>query len=135
MRGVRSFVDTNVLVYFAQQESGRFTRAAEIVESGAIASVQVLNELANVVRSKFRRSWPEVAESLDLVRELVDVEPLTVATHDLGIALAERYNFHVYDAMIVAAALEAECNILYSEDMQHGLLVDGLTIHNPFRKR
>nr|MBP8020297.1 hypothetical protein [Agitococcus sp.] len=61
------------------------------------------------------------------------VQPLTVETHAQGLTLAERYHFSVYDSMIVAAALLAQCRILYSEDMQHGLLVEGrLLIQNPF---
>ena len=67
------------------------------------------------------------------VRRLVAVVPLTVETHELGMALAERHGFSVYDAMIVAAALSADCDTLWSEDMQDGLLVEGsLTIRNPF---
>jgi len=58
---------------------------------------------------------------------------LTAETHDLGLRLAERYGFSVYDAMIVAAALLAGCGILYSEDMQHGQRIeDRLTLCNPF---
>jgi predicted nucleic acid-binding protein len=61
------------------------------------------------------------------------VQVLTIETHTQGLKLAELYQFSVYDSMIVAAALLADCHILYSEDMQHGLLVEGsLRIQNPF---
>ena len=61
------------------------------------------------------------------------VEDLTVQTHQVGRALAERYQFSVYDAMIVAAALLSGCTTLWSEDMHDGLLVeDQLRIVNPF---
>ena len=61
------------------------------------------------------------------------VEDLTLQTHDVGGALAERYGFSIYDAMIVASALVAGCTTLWSEDMQDGLLVEGqLRIVNPF---
>ena len=78
-------------------------------------------------------SWREIGEVLTLIRAVCPVEPLTADTHDLGRRVAERYQLSVYDAMIVAAALLADCNILYSEDMQGNLIVDDrLQIINPF---
>lgn len=132
MRGA-SFLDTNVLVYFAQRERTRFDRAAELLEEGGAINIQVLNEFVNVSRTKFRREWPDIHEALDLIRSLTDVRPLTVDVHERALAVAERYQLHIYDAMIVAAALEAHCATLYTEDMQSGLLVEGrLRIVNPF---
>ena len=59
--------------------------------------------------------------------------PLTFELHDRGLELADRWELSVYDSMIVAAALHAGCDTLYSEDMRHGLVIDGrLTITNPF---
>ncbi|MBI4921709.1 MAG: PIN domain-containing protein [Devosia nanyangense] len=128
-----NFIDTNVIVYFGGAEAGKFARAASVVNLGGIISVQVLNEFANVTRNKNRRSWAEIEESVALVRSLLDVRPLTVLTHEAALRLAQRYNFHLYDALIVASALEAGCDTLYSEDMHHGLLVEHrLTIVNPF---
>jgi len=96
--------------------------------------VQVLNELANVALRKLSMPWPEINEVLSLVRSVCPVEPLTVETHDGGRRVAERYQLSVYDSMIVAAALIAGCNTLYSEDMQDGLLIDKqLHILNPFK--
>ncbi len=66
-------------------------------------------------------------------RHCVTVVPLTVDTHDRGLALAERYQLSLYDGMIVAAAQLAGCTTLYSEDMHDGLVIDGLTIRNPYR--
>ena len=72
-------------------------------------------------------------EFLEGVRALCPVENLTLQTHDVGRALAERYGFSIYDSMIVASALVAGCTTLWSEDMQDGLLVEGrLRIVNPF---
>ena len=132
MRGA-SFLDTNVLVYFAQRERTRFDRAAELLESGCVISVQVLNEFVNVSRNKFKREWHDVHEALDLIRTLADVSPLDIVSHERALTLAERHNFHIYDATIVAAAIEAGCSTLYTEDMHHGMLVEGrLRIVNPF---
>jgi predicted nucleic acid-binding protein len=72
---------------------------------------------------------------LSTISDLLTVEPLTADTHATGLRLAERYGFAIYDSMIVAAALAADCGTLWSEDMQDGLLVDHrLRIVNPFRK-
>jgi len=71
---------------------------------------------------------------LSLLRGLLTVHPLTLEIHDTGVALAERYGFSTYDAMIAASALHAGCDALWSEDMQHGMALDeGLRIANPFR--
>lgn len=129
-----SFFDTNVLVYFALPGSIHADRADALIAEGGTISVQVLNELASVARNKMRMSWAETSEALHLVRSLVQVEPITLEIHTLGVSLAGRYGWHIYDAMIVAAALGAGCTTLWTEDMQHGQhIADRLTIRNPFR--
>lgn len=129
------FFDTNVLVYLASGDDTKADRVEEIIGGGGTISIQVLNELANVARSKMRMSWLDIHAFLSIMRRLLSVEPLTVETHETGLALAERYNFSTYDAMIVAAALHAGCDTLWSEDMQHGMeLSERLRIVNPFRK-
>ena len=97
-------------------------------------SVQVLNEFASVARRKLKFSWLEITTALAALRELCAAPvPLTVATHDAAAALAARYGFAFYDAVIVASALEAGCTTLMSEDMQDGLVVEArLTVRNPF---
>ena len=129
-----SFFDTNVLVYLASGDPLKANRAEEIIGGGGTISVQVLNELTNVARRKMRMSWPEIGAFLSMLRDLLTVRPITVETHEAGVTLAERYNFSTYDAMIVASAIEAGCDTLWSEDMQHGMtLEEGLRIVNPFR--
>ena len=95
--------------------------------------MQVLNEFAAVGRRKLRLTWPEIREILATIRAVTRVEPLSLATHDAGLDLAARYDFALYD-FIVAAALQAQCTLLYSEDMQHGQVIDTLMIQNPFRE-
>lgn len=129
-----SFFDTNVLVYLASGDPLKADRAEEIIGGGGTISVQVLNELTNVARRKMRMSWPEIGAFLSMLRDLLTVRPITVETHEAGLALAERYNFSTSDAMIAASAIEAGCDTLWSEDMQHGMaLEEGLRIVNPFR--
>jgi predicted nucleic acid-binding protein len=129
-----SFFDTNVLVYLASDNLLKANRAEEVVSGGGTISVQVLNELTNVARRKMRMSWTETVAFLSMFRDLLAVRPLVVETHEAGLALAERYNFSTYDAMIAASAIEAGCDKLWSEDLQHGMVLEeGLQIVNPFR--
>jgi predicted nucleic acid-binding protein len=130
------FLDTNTLVYFAAADAGKASRAEALLLAGGIISVQVLSELTLACLRKAGMDWAEVDEVLTVVRTACRIEPLTEATFDLGRQLAERYQFRVYDAMIVASALLAGADTLYSEDMHDGLLVeDRLRIRNPFSAR
>ena len=129
-----SFFDTNVLVYIASSDPVKADRAETIIRDSGVVSVQVLNELTNVARRKMRLTWPDTHRFLSTLRGLLTVQPVTVETHMTGLALAERYTLSVYDAMIVASALHADCDTLWSEDMQHGMeFEEGLRIVNPFR--
>jgi predicted nucleic acid-binding protein len=128
-----SFFDTNVLVYLASGDAAKADRTEAALAPGGAISVQVLNELTNVARRKMRMSWADTHTFLDMLRGLLTVHPLTVETHETGLALAERYGFSTYDAMIAASALHAHCDTLLSEDMQDGMTLDeGLRIVNPF---
>jgi predicted nucleic acid-binding protein len=127
------FFDTNVLVYIASPRTAKADRAERLMRGGGVISVQVLNEIANVARRKMRLSWPETRAFLSLIRGLLPVEPITIRTHETGLAIAERYQLSVYDAMIAASALLAGCDRLWSEDMQNGLVIDRqLRIVDPF---
>jgi predicted nucleic acid-binding protein len=128
------FIDTNVLVYLLSDDAPRVARARQIVADRGVVSVQVLNELANVARRKLHLPWSDVHHLLGTLRALLDVVPLTVDIHDAGLRLAERHGFSTYDAMIVAAASLHGCETLWSQDMQHDMLIDGrLRIRDPFR--
>lgn len=128
-----SFFDTNVLVYVASGDPSKADRAEAMIGRGGVISVQVLNEVTNVARRKMRMAWPDTHAFLSLLRDLLTVQPITIATHETGISLAERYGLSTYDAMIAASALQADCDTLWSEDMQHRMeLGNGLRIVNPF---
>lgn len=131
-----SFFDTHVLLYVASGDAGRADRAEQILRNGGAISVQVLGELANVARRKMRMSWPETRAFLSTLRGLLTVHPITIEIHEDGLALAERHHLPIYDAMIVASALHAGCDTLWSEDMQHGMVIrDQLRIIDPFRAK
>jgi predicted nucleic acid-binding protein len=131
---VSVFFDTNILIY-AQQADDKAERARALLAAGGKLSVQVLNEFAAVSRRKLNRAWNDIAEAIDDVLVLVD--PPLPLSFDLHIAARELANAHLlsfYDALIVAAAIEAGCDTLYTEDMQHGHIIGALTIRNPFVK-
>jgi predicted nucleic acid-binding protein len=123
-----------VLIYAMVSGDSRRERAQELVAQGGVISVQVLNEFVAVARRKMRMPWRDVLEALDAVRMLFPSPvAITIETHQEALAVAERYGYGIYDALMVASALEARCTILYSEDMQDGQVIDGrLTIRNPF---
>ncbi|WP_408595172.1 PIN domain-containing protein (plasmid) [Paracoccus marcusii] len=126
------FVDTNVVLYLLD-DGLKADQAEAILARGPRISVQVLNEAMVNCRRKAGLDWDETASFLAGVRALCSVEDVTLRTHEVGRALAERYGFSVYDAMIVAAALIAGCTTLWTEDMHTGLLVEGqLRLVNPF---
>ena len=131
-----SFFDTNVLMYLASGDLAKADRAEAVVREGGAISVQVLNEIANVARRKLRMSWQDTRSFLSSMRGLLTVHPVTTETHELGMTLAERYKLSIFDALITASALLAECDRLWSEDMQDGMAIDNrLRIVNPFRER
>lgn len=126
------FVDTNIVLYLLN-DGPKADRAEAILAQGPRISVQVLNEATVNCRRKAGLSWDETGDFLAGIQALCPVEDLTLQTHEIGRALAERYGFSVYDAMIVAAALIAGCTTLWTEDMHNGLLVEGqLRLVNPF---
>ena len=129
-----AFLDTNILVYSTLQDDARHVEAQRLLNAGGSISVQVLNEFANVAHRKLKKSWPEIELALQLLKLAFPAPaPLTAATNELAVALADQHQFAFYDALIVASALEAKCAKLYSEDMHHGMTIRRtLQIINPF---
>lgn len=126
------FVDTNVVLYLLDN-GPKADRAEALLAQRPRISVQVLNEVMVNCRRKAGLNWEETGTFLAGVQALCPVEEMTLQTHVVGRALAERYGFSVYDAMIVAAALTAGCTTLWTEDLHAGLLVEGqLRLVNPF---
>jgi predicted nucleic acid-binding protein len=134
----KPFFDTNVILYaFRGTLSPGDTRsqvAEALLAAGGALSVQVLNEFVAVARRKLNKSWEEVRRALAILRFLCPKPlPLTVETHDRALYIAERYGYSIFDSLIISAALDAGARTLYSEDMQDGQTIDGLTIRNPFQ--
>ena len=128
-----AFFDTSVLFYLLSDDAFKADRVEQLLAEYGTVSVQVLNEFAAVAMRKLRMPLREVREILDTVRAVCAVEPVTVATHDRGLEVCERYKFSLYDSLIVASALAVGARVLYSEDLQHGQVIDRrLRIVNPF---
>ena len=127
-----AFFDSNIPLYLLSADTSKAGRAEDLLAEGGTISVQVLNEVAAVARQKHRTPWPTVRATLGVLRQVCRVEPVTVAVHEHAMALAERHGMPIYDACIAASALAAGCSVLYSEDFQHGQVIEGMTIRNPF---
>ena len=133
MSDAESFIDTSVLLYLLSANTTKADRVEELLSQPGMISVQVLNEFASVATRKLSLTFRETREILGTVRKVCRVEGLNAETHDRGLDVAERYRLSVYDAMIVAAALQAGCRTLYSEDLQHRQVINRqLTVMNPF---
>lgn len=130
---VAPFLDSNILLY-SYSNDARSSTAKRITSEPYAISVQVLNEFANVSIRKQNLDWETVESRLIAVVTLAEtIVPLSMETHMLGLVVARRYRLQLYDGMIVAAALLADSETLLSEDMHHGLVIEGrLTIRNPF---
>jgi predicted nucleic acid-binding protein len=127
------FLDSNILIYFASRDP-RAEIAGTLIRQKFVISIQTLNEFANVATRKLGMNLDEVSEISSLFASLAErVLPLDKEIHFEALAIAGRYRFSVYDSLIVAAALKAGCDKLYSEDMQVGQKIDGkLQVVNPF---
>lgn len=136
MRGADAFFDTSVLLYLLSSDAAKADRVEALLADRGTLSVQVLNEFAVVAIRKLKMPLPEVREVLDTIRAVCDVLPVTIETHDRALAIVERYGCSLYDSLLIAAALMAGSKRLYSEDLQHGQLIDRqLRVVNPFVAR
>jgi len=130
---VRAFLDTSILVYAFSLNDPRKRTAEELILSGATVGIQTLNEFVNVERNKAREKWSVILHRLRIIEELCPPPvPLTRSVHLRGLAIAETHGYHVYDSMMLSAALEADCTVFYSEDLHDGHAIENLTIRNPF---
>jgi predicted nucleic acid-binding protein len=127
------FLDTNILVYAFTTDT-RSSRAQGLLERGCVIGVQGLNEFANLAKRKLLMNWMEISEALSAIRTVCGtIVPIDVETNADAVRIADRYGCAFFDALMIASALRADCGILWSEDMQDGLVIDQrLRIANPF---
>lgn len=127
------FADTNVLLYSLDSLSKKQEIAFTIWRQGVTISTQVVMEFTNVCLKKFKFTKEEAFESAFNIMEGALVKSVTEKSVRLAFNISRKYGFSHWDSLIIAAALEAGCTILYSEDLHHGQVIeDKLTIINPF---
>lgn len=127
------FVDTNVILYLLSDDVSKKARSKQILSDRPVISLQVANEFTNVCIKKLKLTQDALTLSLKVIEKYAVFVPFGLSTIHQAIVLQTRYKLQYYDSLIVATALENDCDILYSEDMQHGLVVDNrLKIINPF---
>jgi predicted nucleic acid-binding protein len=135
-----SLIDTNPFIYLAGDTADPRRQIAErlvlsaLEERNACISFQVVQESLSVLTTKVR--VPMGAEDAErffhrFLEPLWTVMP-TASLYRRALSIQRRYQYHFYDSLIVAAALEAGCRRLLTEDMQAGQVIEGLTIVNPF---
>ena len=134
----KAFLDTNIVVYLysGDEPEKRAAALALIEQNDPVVSTQVLSELANTLSRKFALPYDVVTQAVAEVRDACTVIPVMPDTIAQALALAQKYRYSYYDSLILAAALSAGCEMLATEDMQHGQVIENvLTIHCPFVKQ
>ena len=132
------FLDTNIIIYcYSNSEKEKQTISRKLFErySELNISKQVINEMTNILFKKFKLSSFDIKNTIEQISNIVFTCDFNFDTQIKAIELKDKYNLQYYDALIIATALENNCNIIFSEDMQHNQTVENkLTIINPFIK-
>ncbi|MEO8884979.1 MAG: PIN domain-containing protein [Mucilaginibacter sp.] len=127
-------LDTNILIYLHDnRESSKRKKANELITVGPVISSQVISEYLNVCNKRLKMTKQNSLDSLMAWLPYCELSLSEISIYTNAMRLIEKYQFQMFDAVIVASALILDCTILYSEDMQHHLIVDEqLKIVNPF---
>lgn len=131
------FFDTNIILYaYSEDEVEKQIIAQRLLEQAdeaALISKQVINEITNILFKKFKLTANAIESVLLELNAVFIIADFSITTQIKAIWLKEKYNLQFYDALIIATALEQNCTLLYSEDMQHKQVIDStLTVINPF---
>jgi predicted nucleic acid-binding protein len=117
--------DTNILVYaFGKQNDKRKHVAKDIISDCNIISLQVINETAYVLLRKFNFDIIEVEKVVRFVNRHFLISDLNMNIFEQTLKIADKYGFSFWDSMIIASALKNQCNILFSEDLNHGQMIE-----------
>lgn len=130
------FFDTNVILYlYSKDELKKQTTSLQTVNEcdQPIISTQVVNELVNVLYRKMGIGWDEITNVIREIQEYFTITVIDLSVIQLACKLASRYLYSWFDSLILASALSVNATILFSEDMQHGHMIeDRLRIINPY---
>jgi predicted nucleic acid-binding protein len=140
---VENFLDTNLFIYQIEiEDEAKADVANRLIRSGietgnACISFQVVQECLNTIvrKAQICLTKEQTTQYLEAsLSPLLRIYP-SIALYKRGLNIQSRYQFGYYDSLIVAAALEAGCKTLYSEDLQHGQRIEGLYVQNPFLEK
>ena len=129
------FYDTNTIIYLYDETE---TVKQKIIHQSfaliqPVISTQVLNEMSNLMLKKFKVDVTTVNTIVDNLNDFADIVSIELVHIKKALQIKEKYQYSYYDSLIIASALESKCKILYTEDMQHGQLINNvLTIVNPY---
>jgi len=127
------FLDTNVCIYAFDRDGKKKEKALDLIVSNqATVSTQVLMETANVAGKKLKFNQEEIELSVNYITTFCSLQFIELSTIKLAFQIRRKYQYALYDALIVASAIESNCGILYTEDMQHEHFIDNMRIINPF---
>lgn len=127
-----AFIDSNILIFLTTTQKEKQDKAMALLADQAVVSVQVLYELIDISRAD-GLDWTRTGNFVEVVATLAKVQSLTLETNRLARTLGEKYDLTFHDSMLVASALEAECDTIYSAELPAGMKFEGkLTVINPF---
>ncbi len=133
----RVFIDTNILVYaFLENDMVRHDSAvklmSDIIGLEVFVSIQVMSEIYAAL-SKNGVGHEEIAEYIYELEEKMNIQPICFDTVKKCLSLKKKYSYSYWDSLILASSLESGCTVVYSEDMQHGQVIEQtLRVMNPF---
>lgn len=131
-----TFIDSNVIIYLFSKDEEKKQMARSLLLPKYIISTQVVNEKVNVCLRRLNLSKEEAFAHGQKLLNTYKVVNLYSSTIMKAFKLSFKYSFSYWDSLIVAAALENDCKVLFSEDMQSGLIIESnLTIVNPFKSQ
>ena len=129
------FIDTNILIYLFSNDIYKKDMAKELLINNPTISIQVCNEISNILLKKYNFNEIEVKEILQQILKNVNLYKIEQKTIFKALDIKNRYHFSYYDSLIISSAVKSNCNILYSEDMQHNQQIYNLKIINPFKEK
>jgi uncharacterized protein (TIGR02145 family) len=124
MTNKRFALDTNILIYLEGNDAAKRSISEDLLSFAPVIPSQVVTEFLNVTRRLRNISKLQAMNEAAALFTDCRIAPIQNSTIDLAIKLIQKYDFQLFDSLVVALALEADCEILYTEDMHHGLLVN-----------
>ena len=127
-------IDTNILLYsISKDENRKLLIAANLIDASPVIFPQNLSEFINVLLNRWKYPKENMGLIVSEVLQSCLLVNTSIAAYKRAFELIKKYDFQVFDAIIVASALESGCRLLFSEDMQDNLIIENqLTIINPF---